>query len=286
MATKQTASGGRSTSERQSKADTAPKTTRKASERQNSARDPKDKGTPTPKTPSKSPARPRAEKSAPAKPRQRVTQRPVIEKRPGIAERFSRGLRRTGGTLQDPAFWQRVAGRLPPWLDEVGALALIVAGVVMLTALFNSTSEATLAVNLSHTLRQIFGNAAHVVSLAVVGMGVILLLPKFGIRPRFGWTRTLAIETAFGAFTALLHLLANDPEAAGPRGRRGRSPGLGADRVDIQPGPVYFLFHFWRFAPGRCDCGLRPADAACDPRQHVAARAFAAQHQPPGLNDV
>jgi S-DNA-T family DNA segregation ATPase FtsK/SpoIIIE len=82
----------------------------------------------------------------------------------------------------------------------------------MLTALFNSTSEATLAVNLSHTLRQIFGNAAHVVSLAVVGMGVILLLPKFGIRPRFGWTRILAIETAFGAFTALLHLFANDPE--------------------------------------------------------------------------
>ncbi|RPI97949.1 MAG: hypothetical protein EHM39_08755, partial [Chloroflexi bacterium] len=101
---------------------------------------------------------------------------------------------------------------MPPWADELGALLLIVLGVVMFTALLNNASEAGLAYNLSHVLRQIFGYAAYLVSLAVVGMGVILLLPKFGIRPRIGWTKIIAIETAFGALTALLHLFANDPE--------------------------------------------------------------------------
>jgi hypothetical protein len=212
MVNKQTANGGRSTSNRQSSADKKPKKTTKASERNTPARTSKGKRTATPKSRAKNTPRPRTEKKAPAKPRRRVAKRPAIEKRPSMGQRFAQRVRTTSKTLQDPAFWRRAAEKLPPWSDEVGALLLIVVGVVMFTALLNTTSDAGLAVRLSRILRQVFGYAAYLVSLAVVGVGVILLLPKFGIRLRIGWIRIISIETAFGAFTALLHLFANDPE--------------------------------------------------------------------------
>jgi hypothetical protein len=212
MVNKQTANGGRSTSNRQSKADTTPKRTRQANERQTPARAAKTKGTPPTQSRPKSAPKVSAEKKAPAKPRQRASKRPTIEKRLSMGERFTRRVKRISQTLQDPAFWKQVGEQLPPWADEVGALLLIVIGAVMFTALLNTTSEAGLAYNLSRLLRQIFGYAAYLISVAVVSVGVILLLPKFGIRVRIGWTRVVAIEATLGAFTALLHLFANDPE--------------------------------------------------------------------------
>jgi hypothetical protein len=211
MVNKQTANGGRSTSNRQAKADKTRKTTRQASERKSPARTskPRAKNTAAPKTRAKNTAS-AAPKAAPVKPRQRV--RPAIEKRASLSERVSRQLRSISRTLQDPLFWEQAREKLPPWADELGALLLIVLGAVMFSALLNTTAEAGLAYNLSRTLRQIFGYAAFLVSLAVVGAGVILLLPKFGIAFRPGWTRIVALEIAFGAFTALLHLAANDPE--------------------------------------------------------------------------
>ncbi|MBN1566091.1 MAG: DNA translocase FtsK [Anaerolineae bacterium] len=115
-------------------------------------------------------------------------------------------------TAKDPAFWQRMIQKLPPWTDEVGAILLIVAGVVMLTALLNTTSEAALSITLSRGLRQLFGYGAYLVAVTVLGVGVWILLPKFGIVLRVGWTKIIAAETMFGALAALLHLLANDPE--------------------------------------------------------------------------
>jgi hypothetical protein len=211
MVNKQTANGGRSTSNRQSKADKTRKNTRQASERNTPARSNKArvKDTAAPKSRAKN--TPSADKqAAPARPRQRV--RPAIEKRVTLSERLSRQMKSISRTLQDPQFWEQVREALPPWADELGALLLIVVGAVMFTALLNTTAEAGLAYNLSRILRQIFGYAAFLVSMAVVGTGVILLLPKFGIVFRPGWTRIVAAEATFGALTALLHLFANDPE--------------------------------------------------------------------------
>ncbi|MCD4684541.1 MAG: hypothetical protein K8S97_01215 [Anaerolineae bacterium] len=115
-------------------------------------------------------------------------------------------------TARDPEFWRAQANRLPPWLDEVGTLLLIVLGVVMLTALLNSSSEASFAKTVSHIQRQLFGNGAYVFALSVIATGVVILLPKFGLSLRLGWTRIAAIEMAFGALLALLHLFANDPQ--------------------------------------------------------------------------
>ncbi|MBN1681545.1 MAG: DNA translocase FtsK [Anaerolineae bacterium] len=115
-------------------------------------------------------------------------------------------------TVTDPEFWKQTAEKLPPWLDEVGAILLIVFGVVSLTALFNTTSEAMLSVTLSNTLRQVFGDASYFVCLGILGAGIIVLLPKFGFTIRFSWLRATAVEVTLGAFTALLHLYANDPQ--------------------------------------------------------------------------
>ena len=211
MVNKRTANGGRSTSNRQSKADTTRKKTRQASERNTPGRASKAraKDTAAPKSRAKN-SRSTTKKAAPTRPRQRV--RPAIEKRVSLSERLSKQLKSISRTLQDPLFWEQVRNKLPPWADEVGALLLIVVGAVMFTALLNTTAEAGLAYNLSRILRQIFGYAAYLVSMAVVGAGVILLLPKFDITFQPGWTRIVAVEATFGAFTALLHLFANDPE--------------------------------------------------------------------------
>lgn len=166
----------------------------------------------------KSPAKPKSEpKSTPEKPRVRKVQdRPAIVKRPGTTERVGTWLKArfhaAQKTLRDPAFWKKLAQKLPPWTDEVVAILLVVLGVVMLTALLNSTSDAMLAVNLSHGLRQIFGYGAYGIALGMMASGVIVLLPKFGITLRLGWMRITAIEITFAAFTALLHLFAHDPQ--------------------------------------------------------------------------
>lgn len=115
-------------------------------------------------------------------------------------------------TVTDPAFWRRVRAQVPPWFDEIGAILLIVLGVVSFSALLNTGSDAALARTLSTIARGIFGDGAFVVSLALLATGVILLLPKFGLSFTLSWGRVAALEIMFLAFLALLHLAANDPE--------------------------------------------------------------------------
>jgi len=236
MAEKQTARGGRSTSDpkktrRKSSAEQKPtRKTRKSSA--NNSPDAKKKSggsagkstrtsrskqsSPASKTSEqkKAPARKTRSKSTPAKTRKpRATKRPEITKRVSTTERLGAAIHSAIKKVQDPAFWQGMAQKLPPWTDEVIAILLIVLGVVMFTALLNTASEAVLSVTLSRVLRQIFGYGAYLVALSVIATGTIILLPKFGIVIKLGWTRIAAIEIAFASFTALLHLLANDPES-------------------------------------------------------------------------
>jgi hypothetical protein len=218
MVKKQTAGGGRSTSARKSPNSRAeskskePRAARTPSDKNTSARS-KPKSQPARKTsnPSK-PSRTSKTKAPVEKPRVRKLARPAIGKRISFSQRLAKGLATATRTLQNPQFWRRSAQTLPPWTDEVIAILLIVAGVVMLTALLNTTSEAVLAVNLSHILRQICGNGAYVVSLSVMLGGLIILLPKFGVTMRLDSVRIVALEVGFGAFTAMLHLAANDPQ--------------------------------------------------------------------------
>lgn len=220
MAKKQTASGGRSTS---SGSKSTPKKRATSSESKTK------KTTPASRTASKKASKSQAagtkaqnqntrsrgtsKSTTKSKPRTRVTKkRPTISKRPDTLQRLRERLRAAVTTATDPAFWRGLVAKLPPWIDEVGALLLIVLGVVMLTALLNTSSQGTFAVTTSDILRQLFGNGAYIFSIGVLGTGIILLLPKFGLVLRLGWVRIAAIEITFGSLLALLHLFANDPQ--------------------------------------------------------------------------
>jgi len=101
---------------------------------------------------------------------------------------------------------------LPPGTGEVAAVLLIVFGVVSLLALLNFSPDATLTGSWAQAIRQLFGFGSFVVALGILALGVILLLPQFGIVLRFPWPRILALEVGFLSLLALLHLLSNDPE--------------------------------------------------------------------------
>jgi len=153
-----------------------------------------------------------ARQSKTPKARTRASQRPQIARRTSTAQRLRQWGATFYGALKNPETWRTARQKLPPWTDEVGAILLIVLGAVMLTALLNTTSEARASVMLSDGLRQLFGSMAYVAALGVLAAGIIILLPKFGIVVRIGWTRAIAIELAFGAACALLHLAADDPQ--------------------------------------------------------------------------
>jgi len=153
-----------------------------------------------------------ARQSKTPKARARASQRPQIARRTSTAQRLRQWGATFYGALKNPETWRTARQKLPPWTDEVGAILLIVLGAVMLTALLNTTSEARASVMLSDGLRQLFGSMAYVAALGVLAAGIIILLPKFGIVVRIGWTRAIAIELAFGAACALLHLTADDPQ--------------------------------------------------------------------------
>ncbi len=110
------------------------------------------------------------------------------------------------GRVRD--FWDS----LPPGSSEVAAVLLIVFGVVSLLALLNFSPDASLTGSWAQAIRQLFGYGGFVVALGILALGVILLLPQFGVVLRFPWSRILALEVSFLSLLALLHLLANDPE--------------------------------------------------------------------------
>lgn len=170
-------------------------------------------------------SKPSADQSKRSGARTRASQRPRIARRISTTQRLRQWGTAAFTALRDPQTWRTASQKLPPWIDEVGAISLIVLGAVMLTALLNTTSEARASVVLSDTLRQLFGLMAYGAALLVLSAGIIILLPKFGVTVRVGWLRAAAIELAFVAASALLHLHANDPE---PRmlAREGRGGGF------------------------------------------------------------
>ncbi len=212
MAKKQTADGGRSTSSAPKKA--ASRTPKKAKQTRTTSRSARNKTTQSraPKTTARRKRSSKPRSSAPKSRARSPKKRPPIQGRPSTWARARATATRLGRTLQDPRFWQRAYEKRPPWVDEMGAILLLVLGVVLLTALLNTTSEATFSALVSHISRQLFGNGAYLFALGVAAVGVVALLPKFGMVFRLGWVRFTALEVTFGALLALFHLAANDPQ--------------------------------------------------------------------------
>ncbi len=111
-----------------------------------------------------------------------------------------------------PEFWDTLFDSLPPWGDEIAAIVLIVFGIVSFLSLFNLASDATIANAWSNALTSLFGYGSIVVSIGIFALGVFILLPKLNVTVKFPARRVLALEIAFLALLALLHLYSGDPE--------------------------------------------------------------------------
>lgn len=111
-----------------------------------------------------------------------------------------------------PEFWDSIIGAIPEWGDEIAAIVLIVFGIVSLLSLANVSSDATISTAWSQSLRALFGFGGVLISGSILGLGIIILLPKMGITIRFPTGRILALEIAFLASLALMHLLSGDRE--------------------------------------------------------------------------
>ena len=108
-------------------------------------------------------------------------------------------------------FWEDLKESMPPWINEVVGFALIVFGILSFISLYIA-SDALVAVTWADMLTALFGDGAVVVAGALSAFGLVLWLPKAGIRIRFSSARMLALEIIFLALLAILHLANSDSE--------------------------------------------------------------------------
>ncbi len=114
-------------------------------------------------------------------------------------------------TPQDFDFWRDLKESLPPWANELVGFALIVFGILSFISLYIA-SDALGPVTWADMLATLFGDGAVFVAAMLFAFGIVLWLPKVGIRIRINSARFLALEIAFLASLALLHLSHSDGE--------------------------------------------------------------------------
>ncbi|MCY4539931.1 MAG: DNA translocase FtsK [Chloroflexi bacterium] len=108
-------------------------------------------------------------------------------------------------------FWQDLRDSLPPWIDEVVGFVLFVFGILSFISLY-FPSEALVAVTWADILQKLFGNGSVFVAATLFAFGILLWLPKAGIRVGFSSARMLALEIVFLSVLAMLHLSNSDAE--------------------------------------------------------------------------
>lgn len=108
-------------------------------------------------------------------------------------------------------FWADLKESMPPWINEVVGFALIVFGILSFISLYLA-SDALVAVTWADMLTALFGDGAVFVAATLFAFGVVLWLPKAGIRFGFSSARMLALEIIFLSALAILHLSNSDVE--------------------------------------------------------------------------
>ncbi len=114
-------------------------------------------------------------------------------------------------SARDFDFWQDLRESLPPWINEIVGFALIVFGVLSFISLYIA-ADALVAVAWADILTTLFGDGSVLVAGTFFSLGVLLWLPKAGIRIPVTSSRLLALEIAFLAALAILHLAHSDTE--------------------------------------------------------------------------
>lgn len=113
--------------------------------------------------------------------------------------------------VQDFDFWEDLKASMPPWINEVVGFALIVFGILSFVSLFIA-SDALVAVTWADMLISLFGDGAILIAATIFALGVVLWLPKAGIRIQLSAARLLAMEIIFLSILAILHLMHSDSE--------------------------------------------------------------------------
>ena len=112
---------------------------------------------------------------------------------------------------QEFDFWEDLKASLPPWINEVVGFALIVFGILSFVSLYIA-SDALVAVTWADMLISLFGDGSILIAATIFALGVVLWLPKAGIRLQIGSARLLALEIIFLSILAILHLMQSDSE--------------------------------------------------------------------------
>ncbi len=108
-------------------------------------------------------------------------------------------------------FWEDLKDSLPPWINEVVGFALIVFGILSFISLYIA-SDALVAVTWAEMLTSLFGDGAIFIATTLFALGVVLWLPKAGVRIHLSSARLLAMEIVFLCVLAILHLAHSDSE--------------------------------------------------------------------------
>ena len=163
-------------------------------------------------------------------------------------------LRAAGENSPGSGFIERFLESMPPWGSEIAAVVLLVFGVVSLLSLFQISPDASVARAWSATLTSAFGNGSPLVALGIAGMGVLILLPRLGVTFRLHRRRVLALQIAFLALLALMHLGSGDSEWRA-LARAGRGGGLVGWGLSVLVGGLFgSVFAFLLYAALFCAC--------------------------------
>lgn len=126
---------------------------------------------------------------------------PIVEANPAEAEPAAPGY----------SLWDDLRDSLPPWLDELVAIFMLLFGVLSFVALLFPPGAET-ARAWAQILMQLFGWGSVLVAGCILAIGIFLLLPRVGIAIRLSAGRILALEMTFLCLLALLHVSQVDTE--------------------------------------------------------------------------
>ena len=147
---------------------------------------------------------------------------------------------------------------LPPWGGEIVALVLVVFGIISLLSLFNVSPDATVARAWANALSSVFGYGSLLVAPGIVALGLMLLVPRLGVMPRLPPRRILALQIAFLALLAMLHVTGGGSEwrAIARAGQGGGIVGWGLSVVIAGLFGSAFAFFFYLIIFAACIAAL------------------------------
>ncbi len=197
------------------------------------------------------PAPPKPSSAAVAKPPApppKPLAKPVPKARPAIAPTNGGGNVFARIAAEPEKIGEWLHGR-SGWVDEIAAIVIIVGGLVSLLAVLNTTPSVTIVNAWADTLRSWVGQVGGALfSGMVFCAGLLIVLPKIGVRIPLTWRRLILIEVAFAALLGFLSTLARDPEPRAVARAGGGGGYIGWALTNLVSKPFGYAFGLFFFA--------------------------------------